>query len=112
MKEQKPTATPWFVQLDFDQEFSRSTHIATSGGDRIATVTAYLLASNDPVLLAEHSKINSPEVRDANASFIVRACNAHQALVDALKNFTEGRNNAKAMTDAEAALKLAEEAGG
>jgi tRNA threonylcarbamoyladenosine modification (KEOPS) complex Cgi121 subunit len=34
--------------------------------------------------------------------------NTNSALVDALKNFTEGRNNARAMEMAYVALKLAE----
>ncbi len=90
------TKGPWKVQLDSDPGFSGSTHIVTAEGDRIAKLTCYVLASRDPEALAEHAKINTPEVRDANAARIVLCVNTHDDLVEALKAMLDEPDRDKA----------------
>ena len=64
------TATPWGIELDYRD---RTKTIITSKLDD------YMVAS------CNHAICNDPQ-NEANAAFICRACNSHEALCDALRN--------------------------
>ena len=62
----QPTPTPW-----------------TQRGEEVVTNKPMLGAYNEESVL---STSRPPQERIANAAYIVRACNAHQALVEALED--------------------------
>lgn len=72
--EQKHAATPWHVRVDTVHGFK--TKIETLNGLRIAS--SDLTTDRNPT-----KEIYL--IREANAAFIVKACNEHDDLVEALK---------------------------
>lgn len=98
------TATPWHIQHEFDFE------------------PTFILAGEDEELLVAACRPDELPNARANAAFIVRAVNAHDALVEAVKQLLQAyAPNAQRSADEEgeqclhssvqrarAALKLAE----
>lgn len=83
MSEHKHTPGPWQVKHDFDTE-GRTTILGNVDGEIIDGTTHY---SFDFVArtLDEDDDSQCPSIAVANADFIVRACNSHDAMLAALK---------------------------
>ena len=67
--EQKHTPTPWAIKRTEDWA-TLSVSIVDSDGQEVATITP---------------RGSTPDEMEANAAFIVTACNSHDALVEALE---------------------------
>jgi len=85
-----PTSLPWQVKHDFDVE-GLTTIIANVDGEIIDGTTHYTYDFICDTLGDDDTTSRSVAV--ANAAFIVRACNAHDALVEALKCYLSDCTN-------------------
>ncbi len=75
------TALPWVVEDD------ERTHICRISGDETIEVVGYNVSGEREVIGCE-GILGGPE-GEANAAFIVRACNSHYQLVSALREAIE-----------------------
>lgn len=84
-----PTATPWQVKHDFGTEGS-TTIIGNVDGEIIDGTTHH---TYDFVAktLDDTDDSQSRSIAAANAAFIVRACNSHTALVEAIDRYLAAR---------------------
>lgn len=70
----------------------------------------YVVDSPNKNIADIHAYLTSPEEQEANARFIVRACNAHDGLVEALETIAAAHTTDEfAFRCASAALALAKE---
>ncbi len=93
---QKTQHTPGPWRVERSPLPSLPSHVGISGGDHIwlAAVVARLNGQKYPE-------------GEANAAFIVRACNNHEALVAALRSCSEALDEAKRFADSKGSLELA-----
>jgi hypothetical protein len=71
-----------------DEEGNYSTQVYCENGEAIANLTWYKKPQEN-VLVDGKPMIKTGTYRDGNASFIVKACNNHYQLLEALKNLVE-----------------------
>ena len=107
MNETKHTPTPWISQGLADSDQADEVGSVTIVGDNLGGLVAVALPWPTERDAAEFSRV------EANAAFIVRAANAHDALVDALAGLMrrlddhfggDPRNDWKEQEQARAAL--------
>lgn len=83
METQTKGPTPWYWEEDAKESFA---------GGKVIFRTLCYRSEFGPVQVGFNGVVGAPGRTDANAAFVVRACNAHEEMVEALTLLKEAVN--------------------